>query len=54
MGLSSSVLLNRHDVLEAEHNLKFANANIGVARAAYFPSITLTGKGGVGSNSLTG
>jgi outer membrane protein, multidrug efflux system len=54
VGLSSSVLLNRPDVLEAEHNLKSANANIGVARAAYFPSITLTSKGGVGSSSLTG
>lgn len=54
VGLSSSVLLNRPDVQEAEHNLKSANANIGVARAAYFPSITLTTKGGVGTNSLTG
>ncbi|MBN1840405.1 MAG: efflux transporter outer membrane subunit [Campylobacterales bacterium] len=54
VGLSSSVLLNRPDVQESEHNLKSANANIGVARAAYFPSITLTTKGGVGTNSLTG
>jgi len=54
VGLSSEVLLNRPDVLEAEHNLKVANANIGVARAAYFPSITLTTKGGVGSSTLSG
>lgn len=54
VGLSSEILLNRPDVLEAEHNLKAANANIGSARAAYFPSITLTTKGGVGSSTLTG
>ena len=54
VGLSSEVLFSRPDVLEAEHNLKAANANIGVARAAYFPSITLTTKGGVGSNTLSG
>lgn len=54
VGLSSEILLERPDVLEAEHNLKAANANIGVARAAYFPSITLTGKGGVGSSTLSG
>ena len=53
-GLSSDILLNRPDVLEAEHNLKSANANMGVARAEYFPSITLTGAAGVGSNSLRG
>ena len=54
VGLSSDILLQRPDVLEAEHNLKAANANIGVARAAYFPSISLTAKGGLGSNALTG
>lgn len=54
VGLSSEILLSRPDVLEAEHNLKAANANIGVARAAYFPSITLTTKGGVGSSTLSG
>lgn len=54
VGLSSDILLQRPDVLEAEHNLKAANANIGVARAAYFPSITLTTKGGLGSNALSG
>jgi len=54
VGLSSDILLQRPDVLEAEHNLKAANANIGVARAAYFPSISLTTKGGLGSNALSG
>jgi outer membrane protein, multidrug efflux system len=48
-GLSSDVLLRRPDVLAAEHQLRSANANIGAARAAYFPRITLTV--GVGSES---
>jgi multidrug efflux system outer membrane protein len=48
-GLSSEVLLRRPDVLAAEHQLRSANANIGAARAAYFPRITLTV--GVGSVS---
>ncbi|CAI0806303.1 efflux transporter outer membrane subunit [Serratia ficaria] len=51
--LSSAVLLNRPDVLEAEHNLKSANANIGSARAAFFPTISLTASGGVGSSELS-
>ncbi|MTW11565.1 efflux transporter outer membrane subunit [Pseudoduganella eburnea] len=51
-GAPSTVLLQRPDVLEAEHALKAANANIGVARAAFFPSITLTGTAGSASNSL--
>jgi multidrug efflux system outer membrane protein len=51
--LSSAVLLNRPDVLEAEHNLKSANANIGSARAAFFPTISLTANGGVGSSELS-
>ncbi|WBL72984.1 efflux transporter outer membrane subunit [Serratia liquefaciens] len=51
--VSSQVLLNRPDVLEAEHNLKAANANIGSARAAFFPSISLTASGGVGSGELS-
>lgn len=46
--VSSQVLLNRPDVTEAEHNLKSANASIGSARAAFFPSISLTASGGVG------
>lgn len=51
-GVPSTVLLQRPDVLEAEHALKAANANIGVARAAFFPSITLTGTAGSASSSL--
>lgn len=54
VGLSSNVLLSRPDVLEAEHNLKASHANIGSARAAYFPSITLTTNAGLGSASLSG
>ena len=41
--LNSRVLLQRPDVLEAEHSLRSANASIGAARAAFFPSISLTG-----------
>ena len=51
-GLPSDVLVRRPDVLAAEHQLAGANANIGAARAAFFPSITLTGSTGVASNSL--
>ena len=49
-GLSSSVLLDRPDVLQSEHQLRGYNANIGAARAAFFPTITLTGS--TGSESL--
>lgn len=52
-GIASEVLLNRPDVLQAEHNLKSANANIGAARASFFPSLTLTGSGGRSSSSLS-
>jgi len=52
-GISSEVLLKRPDVLEAEHNLKSANADIGAARAAFFPSVTLTANGGRASSSLS-
>ena len=53
-GVASSVLLSRPDVVEAEDQLKAASANIGAARAAFFPSITLTGSGGVTSAALSG
>ncbi|RTE66159.1 efflux transporter outer membrane subunit [Amphritea opalescens] len=52
-GLSSEVLLQRPDVLAAEHDLKSANANIGVARAAFFPSLSLTATGGIASSLLS-
>ncbi|WP_395858539.1 efflux transporter outer membrane subunit [Affinibrenneria salicis] len=52
-GVSSSVLLRRPDVLEAEHNLKSANADIGAARANFFPTLSLTASAGVGSDSLS-
>lgn len=52
-GLSSEVLLRRPDILQAEHQLKAANANIGAARAAFFPRITLTGSYGTASDSLS-
>ena len=53
-GLPSEVLLGRPDVLAAEHLLRAANANIGAARAAFFPSITLTGAVGYASDDLSG
>ena len=45
-GLGSEVLLKRPDVLQAEHQLLSANANIGAARAAFFPQISLTANAG--------
>jgi len=48
----SQALLSRPDIQQAEHNLKSANANIGAARAAFFPSITLTGTYGYASRDL--
>lgn len=52
-GVASSVLLDRPDVIEAEDQLKAANADVGAARAAFFPHITLTGAGGVTSTALS-
>ncbi|MFU0965141.1 efflux transporter outer membrane subunit [Kluyvera ascorbata] len=52
-GVASSVLLKRPDIQEAEHNLLSANANIGAARANFFPTISLTASAGVGSDSLS-
>ena len=52
-GLPSSVLLARPDVVQAEDVLKGANANIGAARAAFFPDISLTGSGGITSTALS-
>jgi efflux transporter, outer membrane factor (OMF) lipoprotein, NodT family len=52
-GLPSDVLLRRPDVLLAEHVLRATNANIGAARAAFFPSITLTGAVGTASTELS-
>ena len=51
-GISSETLLNRPDIKQAEHSLKAANADIGAARAAFFPSITLTGSFGLASGGL--
>lgn len=51
-GLPSTVLLERPDILAAEHTLKAAEANIGAARAAFFPTITLSGTAGVSSGEL--
>ncbi len=52
--LSSDVLLRRPDVLEAEHKLIAQNANIGVARAAFFPKLSLTATLGTISPALSG
>jgi multidrug efflux system outer membrane protein len=54
VGLASSILLRRPDVMEAEYQLRAANARIGAARAAFFPRISLTGAGGLASSALSG
>lgn len=53
-GLPSDILLQRPDIMAAEHTLLAANANIGAARAAFFPSIRLTGSVGSASTELSG
>jgi outer membrane protein, multidrug efflux system len=53
-GISSAVLLCRPDIIQAEDLLKAANANIGAARAAFFPRISLTSAIGAGSTELSG
>lgn len=53
-GMPGDVLLQRPDVMAAEHVLLSANANIGAARAAFFPSISLTGNIGSASSELSG
>ena len=52
-GLDSGILLRRPDVVEAEYELRAANAEIGAARAALFPRISLTGLLGIASTALT-
>ena len=53
-GLPAEILLRRPDVLAAEQQLIAANANIGAARAAFLPRISLTGSAGTASRSLSG
>ncbi len=53
-GLPSDLMLRRPDLLESEHQLKAATANIGAARAAMYPRISLTGTAGSGSDALSG
>ncbi len=51
--LSSAVLLQRPDIMAAEHELKGANANIGAARAAFFPTVSLSASAGVINSDLS-
>ncbi|MFZ2981590.1 MAG: TolC family protein, partial [Sphingobium sp.] len=52
-GLDSSILLRRPDVMQAEYELRAANAEIGAARAAMFPRISLTGLASLASTALS-
>ncbi|MBA4010327.1 MAG: RND transporter [Phenylobacterium sp.] len=54
VGLPSELLINRPDIMQAEAELRAANADIGAARAAYFPRISLTGATGYASRELDG
>lgn len=53
MSLSSDVLLQRPDIMAAEHELRGANANIGAARAAFFPTLRITTSAGFISTELS-
>lgn len=54
VGLPSELLQRRPDIVQARYNLLQAAANAGAARSARFPSIALTAKGGIASNSIKG
>nr|WP_221189822.1 efflux transporter outer membrane subunit [Azomonas macrocytogenes] len=53
VGMSSDLLLQRPDIIEAEYQLRAANANIGAARSAFFPTITLSASAGTAGGSIS-